>query len=255
MQAITSDAMGWKPEDWSSRWRALQWGDATTRAICPARAEQLAARWYDTRDVKWLYSQEEYPIGPLTGAIFGGTASNLRQGCDWLSRQNLPRKPLIADLGAGPGVTTMILASSFPDATIHWVDIGEHARKIAMALCKNAGIADRVIWGGEMREQYDACFAMEMVEHLWTGVPRVGQPFSHPYSTALERTNLMVQATEWTAELSGYATLGHFLEYDIDGEVVPVRRAKKAFTQAMEHRGWVADFTGWNKTPFGWKKA
>ena len=257
LQEATTETLGWRPEEWRERWRPSQFTDKTARPWCAPRTELLFDEWRARREPSWLYSHPEYVMDPLACGVMDLTPKNLREGSHYLAREVLFDKSddlILADLGAGPGVTTVILAKTFPRATIHWVEINNESRKLAEFFARRAGVFDRIVWGGPLLDEYDVVFALELVEHLWTGVSGIGDPFSSPYSDAIERTNAVVQATAWTAELGGWSTLGHFLEYEIDDVVVPVQKAKRAFYAGMRKRHFELKFEGFNGTPGVWTK-
>lgn len=232
-------------------------------------ADALLERWYETRDVEWLYNHPDYFWEGLacswnTSAPF--ITMNLilelkypriedKQGSP---RTSIPR-PIedyewnIFDWGAGCGLTTLLLAKNFPRSKVYYNE--KNAQQVALFrwLLKESGITNvEIVDDIEELPPLDMLVAIEIVEHFQKPMDAI-----RPLIQKLKKGGLVAHSSYWEAEMK-MPTLGHFLTYDFGGMICDVRKHRDVYNgwrKAMEDEG--LDFLNWipyQKKPRFWMK-
>lgn len=250
----THELFGLTREEFAARWRPKNASDTgTLRGYTQPTSEALFDEWKLRRDPGWLYSHPEYKWDSLGVSTFQ-TSATTAGGVSLLNKANISPKRIF-DWGAGPGFSTMILARNFPDAEVHYNELNPDLIRIfewflGHTKIKNIKRVDRP------EGQYDAVQAYEIVEHiLHDKRPGVGDPMTETLKILQQTTDnaSFLHSSCWSAE-NRYFTLGHFLRYEIKGNLVNNTRVGMHFRAAMAEKGWRVIGTGWNSRPFLFKK-
>jgi hypothetical protein len=255
LYSCLKELFGLTQDAFNARWRLKDELDSSTlRKYTQPTAEALFEEWKLRRDPSWLYSHPEYKWDSLGVSTFQTTGTTTG-GVKLLKNANVtPRK--IFDWGAGPGFSTMIMACNFPSADIHYNELNPELVRIFEWFCDRAKIKN-IRHVSQPENDYDVIQAYEIVEHIsHESKPGVGDPITETLKI-LENVNVkpafFLHSSCWTAE-KRYFTLGHFLHYDIDGQVVNNNRAGRYFKNALSKRGWNIIDSGWNSRPFLFSK-
>lgn len=248
------ELFGLSNEEFEKRWRPRISSDkGTLRQYMQPTAESLFQEWKEKRDPEWLYSHPEYKWDSI-GVSYCQTQATTTGGVKLL--KNAGAKPKrIFDWGAGPGFSTIILARNFPDAEVHYNECNEDLIAVFQWFAKHAGIKN-VKHVSESQGDYDLIQAYEIVEHIkHENRPAVGDPITATMKLlgSMKEGSHFLHSSCWTAE-NNFFTLGHFLRYDVDGEVVGNSAVGKKFRRALASRGWTELGKGWNARPFLFKK-
>ena len=223
----------------------------TGRIYATPTADALVPQWYKTRDPNWLYSHPEYFWEGLacsfeTSAPF--VVVNLVKEFKYprYDRHD-PIDPLklkwnIFDWGAGVGLTTLVLAKSYPNSTIYYNEINEEQITLFKWLLKKSGLKNvKIIEKLEDLPDLDMLVGVEIVEHF-----QEPMPFLRPLLNKVKKGGLFAHSSYWESEMK-MPTLGHFRTYNFDGDIRRVdknRHIYNGFRKAMAREGW--DFLDWD---------
>lgn len=242
-QMLLAQAMGLSTAEFQKRWvrnndpGKLPGHHGTARPWRQPLAEDLFPEWRKLRDPVWLYTHPEYPFDSLgcsvfeSGPVVEHTAKKL---------QSAPAR--ILDIGAGPGITTLVLAKLFPKAEVHYVefnppDMPGTLEKAFKFLKEKTGVTNAEHIAAPTGE-YDLVVAMEYFEHLPSDEFNVGDPMQGMTHFQAKPGTVLMTHSNWSAEANGWTTLGHFEKYSIGDEVYTNRQASRAFKKALLRNGW-----------------
>ena len=249
------ELFGYTQDEFKERWRPRDARDTgTLRGYTQPKAEALFDEWKLRRDPDWLYSHPEYKWDSVGVSVFQTSATTIG-GVALLNKAGVtPTRAF--DWGAGPGFSTMILAANFPKAEVHYNEINPDLVAIFEWFMQYSKLRN-IVRVTQPQGPYDLVQAYEIVEHiLHESRPAVGDPINPTLgilSHAVPGSHFL-HSSCWSAE-NRYFTLGHFLRYDIDGEIVNNTRVGVHFRRAMARRGWEVAGTGWNSRPFLFKSS
>ena len=245
----SKELFGLDRAEFNKRWRPKVDSDkGTLRGYMQPTAEALFSEWKTRRDPDWLYSHEEYKWDSI-GVSVCQTHATTASGISLLKKAGIKPKKIF-DWGAGPGFSTFMLAANFPDAEVHYNECNPDLIQVFEWFKKHAKIKN-VKHVEQAEEGYDLFQAYEIVEHIkhekhfGVGDPiTVTEKMLEPMAPGTH----FLHSSCWSAE-NRYFTLGHFLNYKIDGEICKNTRVGSHFRRAMKKRGWNEMGTGWNSRP------
>lgn len=160
---------------------------------------------------------------------------------------------IIADLGAGIGLTTIWMAYYLPNSKVYYTDASPESIMLVKEMCKLANINNLHIVNSldDIEEGYlDVVTGFEFVEHIEDPNRKgVGLPFLgiNDALNMLSNRGMFMYSTMWNAEQNNGSTVGHFLQYDFDGQVLTMpagkskvrsRKHHRLFVKGMENRGF-----------------
>jgi 2-polyprenyl-3-methyl-5-hydroxy-6-metoxy-1,4-benzoquinol methylase len=154
-------------------------------------------------------------------------------------------KLIIADLGAGIGLTTIWMAYFLPNSKVYYTDASPESILLVKEMCKLANISNLHIVNSldEIKEGYlDVVTGFEFVEHIEDPKRKgVGMPFLgiNDALNMLSAKGMFMYSTMWNAEQNNGSTVGHFLKYDFDGQVLTMPAGKSAVRSRKHHRLFV----------------
>lgn len=217
-----------------------------------SEAQALEKRWYrslERREPDYsVYAAPEY-LGELWACWSVYSRQYLRSiaKSDSLGRgssvlEDIGEVPCVVDLGCGFGFTTAALRELWPDARIFGTNFpGIIQTEIAKRMGErfNFEVVDDV---SAIPFNADVVFASEYFEHIY-------EPIAH-----LDHVWREVKPTVMlTANAFGARSIGHFVEYLVDDELVHGSEMPKRFGAAMRERGFRARKTRmWNNRPAYW---
>lgn len=250
IELCCKELFGLSHQEFTKRWRPRVASDkGTLRGYMQPTAEALFEEWKQRRDPDWLYSHPEYMWDSL-GVSVCQTHATTAGGISLLKNANIYPKRIF-DWGAGPGFSTFMLAANFRRAIVHYNECNADLIRIFEWFKKNTGIRN-VEFVKEPQGNYDLIQAYEIVEHIGHPTRKgVGDPITETMKILQHSTpqGHFLHSSCWSAE-NRYFTLGHFLQYQIDGTTWPNTRVGSAFRRAMAKRGWKEMGAGWNSRPF-----
>lgn len=150
----------------------------------------------------------------------------------------------VVDLGCGIGYSTAALSLLWPDARVVGTNV-EDAMQLGVVrqLGREYGFE---VATGDLSEigGADVVFASEYFEHFY-------EPIAHLRDVLAKlRPHTLITANAFTTR-----STGHFLEYSIDGEVVPGRAASRRFNAAVAAAGYEKiPLKVWNARPTLWRR-
>ena len=230
----------------------------------PPILKPLYPIWRNTRDANWLYSHPDYVFETLhcakhvtvkvgsKGDIYEKYSSFmntliLMEMLEFDSKENFK----CLDLCSGLGLSTIFLASRFPNGTFYYNELNKRSRLVFSKILAKTSLTNVVILSGEeIDEELDIVIGFEAVEHIpHPTLKGVGQPFNwvKKFLDKIVDNGYFLYATQWSAEMGlDGDCLGHFLQYEIDGKVVGldpmVNGGKpiwgKLFNQELEKYGF-----------------
>ena len=160
---------------------------------------------------------------------------------------------IIADLGAGIGLTTIWMAYFLPNSKVYYTDASPESILLMKEMCKLANINNLHVVSSlsDIKEGYlDVVTGFEFVEHIEDPSRKgVGLPFLgiNDALNMLSNKGMFMYSTMWNAEQNNGSTVGHFLKYDFDGQVLTMpagkssvrsRKHHRLFVKGMENRGF-----------------
>lgn len=243
------ELFGLTSDEYLKRWRPRASSDTgTLRGYMQPTAEALFDEWKRRRDPAWLYSHPEYKWDSL-GCSTCQTHTTVASGISLLKKAGImPRR--IFDWGAGPGFSTLMLARNFPNAEVNYNECNDDLVAVFKWFAKHSGIRNvRHVPGPQ--GDYDLVQAYEIAEHI--SDPRmhgVGDPITETAKllAPMASGSHFLHSSCWSAE-NNFFTLGHFLSYNVDGQVHSNSRTNGPFKRAMAKRGWSIIASGWNSRP------
>ena len=226
----------------------------------PEILETLYGKWYDERDVDWLYSQNAYAFETAHCALRVSSAftkaGRMSKNC---SVDNVIRtfhhlglqdaSLTILDLGAGFGISTLFLAACLPNSTVYYNELNPASRHVFERLLERSGLTNvkfSQTWDyTDVPDDVDAVVALEFVEHLPKKNPdgtnkfNTGDPLTdlQPALDKIRKGGYFMYFTMWNSEWNNGKTLGHFLTYDFDGEEIffePTDKSRKPHTKYFQ---------------------
>lgn len=250
-----NELFGLDREQYTLRWRERVATDGgTLRGYMQPTAEALFEKWKECRDPSWLYSHPEYKwdsIGVSVCQTHATVASGIK-----LLRDRGVRVRLAFDWGAGPGFSALMLAKNLPDAEIHYNELNPDLVRVFEWFKAESGI-ENAHHVDAPNGIYDLVQAYEIAEHIvHASMPGIGDPLTETDTVLAETADRahFLHSSCWNAEKRWF-TLGHFLRYNIDGDIVDTSRANMHFKRAMARRGWSIAGVGWNSRPFLYQRS
>lgn len=238
-------------------------GDGNSgRSYRTPTADALLEEWYRSRDPHWLYSHPEYFWEGLacsfeTSAPF--VCVNLvkelkypRYGRhDALDPADLQWN--IFDWGAGVGLTTLILAKSFPQSMVYYNELNVEQVALFKWLLQKSGLTNvQIIDDLEQLPALDLLVGIEIVEHFQEPMTAL-----RPLLDKVKPHGLFAHSSYWESEMK-MPTLGHFREYNFDGDIRRVDKTRdiyKGFRSAMDREHWqFLDWQPFQKKPRFYRK-
>ena len=215
----------------------------------------MAVDWMKNRDTS-VYGHADYIYESLhcglyvsgeihkTGSV--GKWCLLDKLCKTLDLLKLRNKNLIVvDLGAGLGLTTLWMAYFLPNSKVYYVDASPESQQIVEEMCKLKGITNLYTIDkleDIEEEEIDIATGFEFVEHIEDPNRKgFGMPFLgiDPVLKRMSSSGMFMYSTMWNAEQNNGSTVGHFLNYDFDGEVVTMPAGKSPVRSRKHHRLFV----------------
>ena len=196
-------------EFYSLHWVRNNDKKTSTRKWISPSANALNKDWIKNRDMNALYSHPDYKWDSLNGSLFD-TSATVAKLINWADRNEVSPKTIL-DYGAGPGITSIILAASFPEATVSYYEINKDSIRMNEWLRERFNIHNiETIY--KIDKRYEMVCMFEVIEHIsknpFEEVKRVLN-----YSN---KEDLFVYSTLWSAEANGWMSLGHFKYYLFD---------------------------------------
>ena len=201
----------------------------------PPILEPLYPQWRNTRDPNWLYNLDEYAFETLHCNLYVTIKSHTKGGTDRFStiKNTLDHLTMldyktrdsfnVLDLCSGMGLSTLMIAKYFPNATVYYNELNPASRKIFSKLLSKSGLNNVVVLNKEEVDvDLDVICAFEAVEHIPSNTFNVGEPMPwlDKFLGKLNKNGHFLYETMWNAEWSlDGNVLGHFLEYNFDGTV------------------------------------
>ena len=241
-----------REEFFGERWRKWRQEDVvhTVRPWAQPTANSLKYRWLESRDPNWLYNHPEYKWDSIACSIWGSTGA-VSAGLNLLYQDNFTDPRYIFDWGAGPGLTSLLLAKNFPDAEIHYNEINEDLIEMFEWFKERSGLKNIKYVEGPVRDDYDLVQALEIVEHIpWSKRARVGDPMTETLRI-LQNTSenaRFILCSDFKGELK-WTALGHFISYWVAGKEWPYTHMHKPIEQELERHGWKFLIKGFNGVP------
>lgn len=219
--------------------------------------DYLYAMWLESRDPGWLYNLDIYALETLSCALNNtvkirrrlypdkfATARNVLLHLELLEFDARSRFTVL-DIGPGIGLTTLMMAKRFPNATVYYAELNEASRTVFRELLAASKLQNVRFYDGQ---QCDVTCFFEVVEHIPHPTKfNCGQPmpFVDEFIGAANAGSYVFYETMWNAEwaLNG-RVLGHFEQYEFDGTLYTKDPFKTttpfhtAFQQCMFDRGW-----------------
>jgi len=200
----------------------------------------LYPKWYQDRDAWWLYSQDEYAFETLhcnlhvTAPVSKNGKFDDKHSMTYILQHQLEFLDYdqkdsfkILDLCSGMGLTTLVLAKRFPNSTVYYNELNQGTRRVFKRLLDISGLTNVIMLDKEEIDvDVDVLCAFEAVEHIQHDtIPKTGQPFPwfDKFLNKLKDDGHLIYYTMWNAEFNpktGHKVLGHFREYDFDGEII-----------------------------------
>jgi 2-polyprenyl-3-methyl-5-hydroxy-6-metoxy-1,4-benzoquinol methylase len=221
------------------------------RIYATPTADALVDEWYRTRDPNWLYSHPEY--------FWEGLACSFETSAPFVA-VNLVKEfkyprydrhdaidPLslnwnIFDWGAGVGLTTLILAKSFPQSTVYYNELNVEQVTLFKWLLQKSGLTNvEIIYDLEQLPPLDLLVGIEIVEHF-----QEPMTFLRPLLDKVKTGGLFAHSSYWESETK-MPTLGHFRTYNFDGDIRHVDKNRDIYTgfrKAMDREKW--EFLNWD---------
>ena len=213
--------------------------------------------WDKYRNCNALYSNPHYLLETLhcslyVTAEFHRKRNNLGQNC---IVENVLRnlhvldfydKELhIGDWGAGLGLTSIWMAKALPKAKIYYIEINQQSINIFKKLKERFKLNNLIIINKlEDLPKLDVAVCIEYIEHIPSDIHSDCGDVMKATDEVLSYTNdngLIMYSTKWN-EVHARTSLGHFSQYDFDGEIIPItkgtKKPHKAFGKCMKKRGW-----------------
>lgn len=254
LRICAKELFGLSTEEFNQRWRPRVGSDkGTLRGYMQPTAEALFDEWKLRRDPAWLYGHPEYKWDSI-GVSYCQTQNTTTSGVSLLKKANISPKRIF-DWGAGPGFSTIILARNFPDAEVHYNECNPDLIRVFQWFSHHAKVRN-VKLVSESQGDYDLLQAYEIAEHIKHATrPAIGDPITETVKLLepMAPGSHMLHSSCWSAE-NNFFTLGHFLRYEVDGQIHTNSRANGAFKHAMERRGWSIISSGWNSRPNLYKR-
>lgn len=251
----SKELFGYTREEFNERWRPKNASDTgTLRGYTQPMAEALFDEWKLRRDPSWLYAHTEYKWDSVGVSTFQ-TSETTKGGVALLMKAGIEPKKVF-DWGAGPGFSSIIMARNFPNAEVHYNELNPDLIKIFEWFVKHGKIKN-VKLVSQPEDMYDAVQAYEIVEHFaHEKRPGVGDPITETLKVLAKTSKdaSFLHSSCWSAE-NRYFTLGHFLRYEIGGEIVNNTRAGSHFKRVLAGCGWEVVGAGWNSRPYLFRKS
>lgn len=226
----------------------------------PPILESLYPQWYKTRDCGWLYNTKEYSFETLNCSLYvtcqlekSGIPSKFSSLIGALNSLELlgydqKENPKILDLCSGMGISSLMIAKRFPNATVYYNELNPSSKKVFKELLKISGIKNIVVLKSEeVDEDLDCVVGFEAVEHIPTGKFNVGSPYPwlDKFLNQIKEGGHFIYKTMWNSEFNDkHDTLGHFEEYEFDNVSYKKDPDKKnapfhkAFEKSLFRRGY-----------------
>ena len=159
-----------------------------------------------------------------------------------LFNQHLGKIRRIVDIGCGFGYTTSALSQLYPYASVYGTNLeGTTQFKVASEMGLQYGFkltTDTL----QITDKVDLVFASEYFEHFY-------EPIEHlKYVLGNTNPRCLVIANSF-----GTISVGHFIDYKVDGKLVPGSNTSKLFNKYLKQRGYVQLKTSmWNNKPSVW---
>lgn len=174
---------------------------------------------YPRKYLRDMQKQRTLPPDGMIGSLTGATS--------------------IVDLGNGLGITTAVLRNLFPEARIIGTNIPDSAQ---MKVCEMLAEAYKFEMTEDVHgigEPVDLVYASEYFEHF----PKPIEHLDEVASTATPKRWLI--ANTFTAD-----SIGHFDEYEVEGEQIHGSRMGRPWNEAMRRHGYEKIQTKiWNNRP------
>lgn len=188
----------------------------------------LTERWYD----EWYpnnvdFYQDPAYVSLAVECLRDWTYERVNQSVSYLRHHTLYEPRLICDFGAGVGLSTLMLAEVFPDATVAYCDVSEYRARVLRQLMHHFNIGHNVEIFRDIPRSSDVICAFDVFEH-----------FKKPLEPL---SKLLNSETRFIFDSSSfkYRAPGHFNEYVINDIVVDARNAKGVFYNAIKQCGYV----------------
>jgi hypothetical protein len=210
------------------------------------RGQKLEQQWYESVEAGIpdysVYGTDEY-LGDLWACWVTYSRKYIRtlmKNKDVIRR--LGSVSLIVDLGCGIGYTTAAWKSIFPNATVFGTNFeGITQTLIAEQMARQFGF-NMAYDVASIKRDADIVFASEYFEHFSRPVKHL-----HKVLSSLSPSHLLM------ANSFGARSIGHFDEYEIDGEMVEGKSASKRFNIELGKFGYRKVKTDlWNDRPAYW---
>lgn len=201
---------------------------------CPT-LNAIAREWAVRRDPSWLYTHPLYVFETLNCALYNtvkphndgvpdlfSTARNVLKHMELLEYDERDSFS-VYELGAGLGLTSLLIAKRFPNATVYFNDENETSRAVFSTMAQIAKLNNVVVLqpGETPQHDVDVMTAFEVVEHIGSmSRHNVGSPMAwlDEQLQLLSLSGLFMYETMWNAEWRHPGKiLGHFLTYEFDG--------------------------------------
>lgn len=200
----------------------------------PPILRPLYTQWQNTRDPNWLYNLKEYAFETLHCNLYVtikmhskgktdnfATIKNTISHLEMLDYDNKPSFKVL-DLCSGMGLSTLMIAKRFPNATVYYNELNPASRTVFKKLLGLSGLNNvQVLNHEEVDFNLDVILGFEAVEHIPHPTRKgVGQPMEwlDKFLKYLKKDGHFLYETMWNAEWSlDGKVLGHFLEYEMDG--------------------------------------
>lgn len=241
------------------------------------KLDELGKLWMKNRDVS-IYGLTDYLFETIhcslfvTGEFKKSGVLGKNSGIDNLLRtlhhlDFYDKSPVIADLGAGLGLTTLFMAKVLPKADIYYVDASSASAVVLKKLMRLANVTNIKFVDSvkECPKVIDVVVAYEFVEHIESqSNPGVGVPLEaiDDWLIRIPDGGHFLYSTMWNAEQNNGSTIGHFTKYNFDGTIVELPEGKsdkrsraphKTFVKCMNNRGFKVRNGGGKRTEWDWK--
>lgn len=219
----------------------------------PTQLNNLLNKWYDslvnhTPDYS-VYGEDEY-IAELWACWKVYSKTHLRniQKTESLINHSISSRhqdnKVIVDLGCGFAYTTAAITQIFPVSKVYGTNLdGTLQMKVAIEMANDYGFT-MANDPSNIKEPVDLVFASEYFEHFQSPLDHL----DYVIDTIKPQAFLIANAF-------GPLAIGHFKEYNVDGQFIDAKSTGKLFNKRMKHHGYVKVKTGlWNSRPAYWVK-